>query len=248
MLRTGSPWTTYRVPDDLADDSEESIVGTEWHQEAISDLAEKLVEAGRRQQASWGVCSQIALIGLRHADGRPYDPRPDVLVLTRPLPAGWLSTIALADAGAPLFIAEVASASTVRGDLGEKRLAYEAIGVESYLVFDPEGSLLPEPVLAWRLEHGRYVPWTAAEDGWWHSERLNLSFRPAGPGPLLEVRDAHAVRIPSAREAHRSLEEYAALLVEQQRRLVEQDRRLAEEQRLRETLEEELRRLRRETS
>ena len=116
MLQTTAPWINYRVPDSLPDNTEESVVGIEWHQEAIGDLAGKLREAGRRQNATRGVCEQVALTGLRHTDGRAYDPRPDVFVLSHPLPSGGISAIALDDAGAPLFIAEVASRSTMGDD------------------------------------------------------------------------------------------------------------------------------------
>jgi Uma2 family endonuclease len=228
MVQMALPWAIYRVPDDLPDDTEDSIVGTEWHQEAIHDLAGRLDEAGRRQQATWGVCSQVALNGLRHAGGQPYDPRPDVFVLPRPLPAGWLSAIGLDDAGPPFLIVEVASKSTVHTDIGDKRLAYEAIGVQEYLVFDPDGPLLPTPLLAWRLQDAGYVPWEAAADGWWHSETLGVSFRP--DQPLLAVRDHLGMLIPSFRDSYRLLEQERALRAE------EQARRLA--------LEEELRRLR----
>ncbi len=33
-------WTAYRVPDALPSDTEDSVVGTEWHQEAIGALAD----------------------------------------------------------------------------------------------------------------------------------------------------------------------------------------------------------------
>lgn len=146
--------TTYRVPDWLLNDTEESGVGTEWHQDAISSLVEMLREAARRRGASWGVCNQIALQGLRRQDGTAYDPRPDVMVLAQPLPSGRLSSITIAEAGVPLFVAEVASRSTVGNDRGDKRRAYEAIGVPEYVVFDPDGDLLPATIQAWRLEGG----------------------------------------------------------------------------------------------
>ena len=153
-MAQATAWTTYRVPDALLSDTEESVMGTEWHQEAIGALADMLREVKRRHGAAWGVCSQIALLGLQHVSGSPYDPRPDVMVLRRPLPSGRLSSIPLAEAGAPLFIAEVASVSTVRNDVGDKRQAYAAIGVPEYLVFDPDGELLPTVIRAWRLEGG----------------------------------------------------------------------------------------------
>src|SRR5919204_1582342 len=132
MAQTATWTTTYRVPESLPNDTEESVVGTEWHQEAIGALADMLREVAERRGATWAVCEQIALLGLQYKDGKPYNPRPDVMVLAQPLPGGHISAIALSEAGVPLFIVEVASDSTVGNDVndvGDKRLAYAAIGV-----------------------------------------------------------------------------------------------------------------------
>src|SRR5439155_9519594 len=83
-----------------------------------------LREVAERRGATWGVCEQIALLGLQYEDGSLYNPRPDVMVLAQPLPGGHISAIPLPEAGVPLFIAEVASDSTVGNDVGDKRLAY----------------------------------------------------------------------------------------------------------------------------
>jgi len=132
-----------------------------------------------------------------------------------------MSAIALVDTGAPLFIAEVASRSTVGDDVSAKREVYEAVGVREYVVFDPGASLLSTPVLAWRWESGSFVPWLPESDGWWHSTSLNLLLRAAQP--LLRVRDQEGREIPASGTLHALLED-------------ERRRRLA--------LEVELRRLR----
>lgn len=235
MVQIAAPWNVYRVPDTLPDDTEESVVGTEWHQEATGDTADKLREGARRQAAPWGVCEQIALVGLRHRDGRPYDPRPDVMVLSRPLLAGSLSSVALAEVGAPLFIAEVASRSTVSDDVGDKRHAYEAIGAQEYVVFDPDGALLSAPLFAWRLEHGAFIPWQPDAEGWWRSAALGLSFRHAHP--LLRMRDHVGREIPPTSALH-------ILLEGAQTALEGAQTALEEERRQRAALDEELRHLR----
>jgi hypothetical protein len=66
MVQATTWATPYRVPDTLHSDTEESIVGTQWHQEAISALTDMLEEVARRRGATWGVCNQIALLGLQH--------------------------------------------------------------------------------------------------------------------------------------------------------------------------------------
>src|SRR5256714_15276530 len=151
MAQTAMWTTTYRVRASLSNDTEESVVGTEWHQEAIGALADMLREVAERRGATWGVCEQIALLGLQYEDGSPYNPRPDVMVLAQPLPGGHISSISLSEAGVPLFIAEIASDSTVGNDVGAKRLAYVAIGVPEYIVFDPDGDLFSPTLLACRL-------------------------------------------------------------------------------------------------
>jgi Uma2 family endonuclease len=209
-------WATYQVPNDLPPDTEESIVGTEWHQEAIGALADMLRDVADRRGAAWGVCEQVALVGLHYADGQAYDPRPDVFVLPRPLPDGRLAAIPLTVAGVPLFIAEIASDSTWRHDIEAKRQAYEAIGVHEYVVFDPIGGLLPEPLMAWHLEGGSYQRRQPDADGWWRCEQLGIALRPAQP--LLGVRDRDGTIIaPSGevrRQARRQEHEMRRLMVE----------------------------------
>ena len=60
MTQTATWTTTYRVPDWLASDTEDSIVGTQWHQEASSQLADMLRDVAARRGAAWGVCEWIA--------------------------------------------------------------------------------------------------------------------------------------------------------------------------------------------
>ncbi len=231
MVQAPARWATYRVPDTLPDDTEESIVGTEWHQEAISALAGMLGEARRRHGALWAPCNQIALTGLRRTSGRAYDPKPDVMVLSRPLPSGAVSSVALADVGAPLFIAEVASRSTVGADVGEKQQVYEAIGVQEYIVFDPDGALLSTPLLAWRLVEGAYVPWHAEATGLWRSAALDVML--ISTQPILGVRDRAGRDIDPPQRVWERVDEL-------EQRMREMDML---EQRVRE-LEEDVRRLR----
>jgi len=262
--------TTYRVPNTLLSDTEESVVGTSWHQDATSFLVEMVRDVAERRGATWGVCNQIALQGLEHEDGTAYDPRPDVMVLARPLRSGRMSSITLEEAGVPLFVAEVASRSTVGNDRGDKRHAYAAIGVPEYVVFDPDGDLLPDVLRAWRLEGGVYVPWRAEADGWWHSASLEIALEATRPFLGVRDRDGQRIALPSAVRAHaqrlereraeearrravaerereeearrRAVAEQERLNMEERLAAVEQER--AEEARQRAELEEQVRRLR----
>ncbi len=227
--------TTYRVPDTLLSDTEESVLGTQWHQSAIAALADMIEEVTRRRGAAWGVCNQIALVGLQHEDGTAYDPHPDVMVLDRPLPSGDLASISVAEAGVPLFVMEVASRSTGRNDTGDKQRAYEAIGVPEYIVFDPDGSVLRTPLRGWRLQSGVYAPWAPDPDGWWHSASLAISFQ--ATQPFMTVRDRSGQLIRLSRQVRQHAERLEQRLSEAEQARVEQAQQIAE-------LEEQVRRLR----
>jgi Uma2 family endonuclease len=69
--------------------------------------------------------------------------------------------------GTPLLVVEVLSPSTRLSDLGTKRLAYQAAGVPTYWVVDPD-----EPSLtAFRLDAGLYIEQgTVSGDAVYHSE------------------------------------------------------------------------------
>jgi len=244
------PAIDFRVPDRLRSDTEESVVGTFWHQKAIAGLADMLDDVSDRRAAAWGVCDQIALIGLQHENGTDYDPRPDIMVLRQPV-QGNPASVRLADVGAPLFVAEMASDSTKDNDQGDKRQAYAAIGVPEYLVFDPDGTLLSRPILAWRLQSGSYVSWLPRADGWWRSAALDVSFQPLGTLPILSVRDADGMVIEPTGQARRRLRDVERRLrVEEQgraedaRQRAELERLLADGARRRAELEEQLRTLR----
>ena len=194
-----------------------------------------LREVAERRGATWGLCEQIALLGLQYEDGSPYNPRPDVMVLAQPLPGGHISAIPLSEAGIPLFIAEVASDSTAGNDVGNKRLDYAAIGVPEYVVFDPVGNVLSTPLLAWRLEPGGYVSWRPDANGSWWSGSLDIAFQ--ATQPFVGVRDRDGTQIEPSREVRRRARQL-------EQRLHEVEERLAAAEQARAELEEQLRRLR----
>ena len=49
MVQTTTWAMPYRVPDTLHSDTEESVVGTQWHQNSISALSDMLEEVARRE-------------------------------------------------------------------------------------------------------------------------------------------------------------------------------------------------------
>ena len=101
MVGTTTERAIFEVPAWLPADTEESVVGTQWHQEATGALATMLREVGRRHGTRWGIARGIALLdtGACYPDGKPYDQKPDVMVLARPLPTGDIAGVSLADVG-----------------------------------------------------------------------------------------------------------------------------------------------------
>jgi hypothetical protein len=53
MVQATTWATPSRVLDTLRSDTEESLVGTQWHQDAISALSDMLEDVARRRGATW---------------------------------------------------------------------------------------------------------------------------------------------------------------------------------------------------
>ncbi len=51
------------APDWLPDDTEESVLGTEWHQESVHILANMLRDVAYKRGLPWGVYEQVELRG-----------------------------------------------------------------------------------------------------------------------------------------------------------------------------------------
>jgi Uma2 family endonuclease len=91
----------------------------------------------------------------------------------------------------PQVILELLSTSTRRTDLGAKRGAYEALGVEEYFTYEPPDEYVEPRLRGWRREGGALVPiepeWT--DDGHLRlrSDRLGLFVE--DEGSRLRLRD-----------------------------------------------------------
>lgn len=170
------------------------------------------------------------------------------MVLPTPLPSKGNANVALTQLGTPLFVAEVASPSTVVNDRRGKRETYAGAGIAEYLIFDPSDERLGRRgvmVEAWRLPHAgarRYDRWEPDEDGAWRSRALGVRLHMAGL--FLHVEDYKGEMIPTIlvgmRERETALRERDKERAARQR--AEQEHQRADE-RIR-ALEEELRRLR----
>ncbi len=215
---TAQPWVERHWP---PDDTEESIVGSEYHQHAIDAVRDGLRMAARANGASWRVLSQAPIAGFWRPNGAAYTMLPDLFVhpLPNPRPSSG-EALTFAEVGMPLLAIEVLSATTFRHDLDEaggKAWSYAAAAVAEYLVVDADRRYMAEPVQALRLVGGRWAPWPRAGAGRWASARLGVSF--AFDGLYLRVHDAAGRLKPLPDEAD-------DMLRDRDQRLAERDERL----------------------
>ncbi len=222
------PWLTTVL---LAeDDTEESVMGSDWHQEAIFEAHGPLLAYAQERQTAdvdalpWYVSSQVTVIVPLPRRAKPWQPKPDLFVVVG-IPSGHRTSYDTRREGPmPQFVLEVASESTWRRDVGRKRDLYELAGVQEYLVFDPTGEFLTEQVRAWRAGEEGWQPWPAVirADGQavWESGVLGLELRVEGPllrfdhpalGPLL-VRREVVERWRAAEQRARAAEQALAAL------------------------------------
>ena len=67
-----------------------------------------------------------------------------------------------------------------------------------------------------------YVPWGAAEDGWWHSRALDVAFQPAQPFLAVRDRDGRQLSPPRrAFEREHRVEQLERELAEARRRIAD---------------------------
>ncbi|MGH2344671.1 MAG: Uma2 family endonuclease [Chloroflexota bacterium] len=227
----------------LYDDTEEDLVGADWHQRAILTIVTSLQDFASDHNLPWHVGNQLAFVCAK-PDRSSWCPVPDVMLHTR-AGAAERAEMRLRSDGLPDLIIEVASPSTWDYDVdvaAGKAWGYMALGIANYLVFDPAGDLLEEGCRGRQHQAGEARPWRSSDDGRYHALGLDISFK--AEGSLLRVFDSdgspvafpheNACRVRSQQYA---LQEKEHVLREQQWEMDAQARRLAE-------LEAELARLR----
>jgi Uma2 family endonuclease len=229
----------------LADDTEESILGSSLHQGAITTLHDGLDACGHGRGLPWFVGNQIRMVILR-AGARAASLSPDILIHPT-LGTGSRDSIIVAADGPPALVIEIASPSTAVGrDLAEgtpkaKPAAYAALGIPEYLVFDPVGEFVKARLWARKLGPHGYIPWEAEADGRWHSA-LGIAFAPQDA--FLRVYDQDGQLVPTGPELRHQIAEQERRIAERDQRLAERDRNIADRDQRIAVLEAELRRLR----
>jgi Uma2 family endonuclease len=104
---------------------------------------------------------------------------PDVLLAKgvakwdRPNYLLWEETI-------PSLVVEVTSRKTRREDQGKKKLLYERLGIEEFILFDPYGEYLRPQLQGYRLVRERYQSVPLEDDGSLLSGTTSLRFQPEG--------------------------------------------------------------------
>jgi hypothetical protein len=201
------------MPLGLRDDTEEDLVGSDAHQDAIDASFEGIWLAGPERGLPWHVSRQLMILKGTVGDKADWRPSPDMMVHPTAGPDPRSAFDARSDGVPPLLI-EVSSPGTVDYDVNGKRIGYGLAGVREYLIFDPTAELLVTPVRAWHATDAGFVAWAAEADGRWHSRVLGISF--AAEGRLLRIYDATGTRMPTFREQARAIAEQARAIAELQ--------------------------------
>ena len=177
------------------------------------------------------------------------DPRavvaPDVF-LVRGVPKRKRRIYKLWEEGrVPSLVIELTSDSTQDEDIDKKKLIYQRLGVEEYFLHDPYQDYLNPPLQGFRLVKGRYQPLRPGPDGSLLS--LSTGLRLRTEGEHLRLVDA-ATNEPLlwSEELDTALEREAVARERAEDRANRAEERANREATARQSLEEELNRLRRE--
>jgi hypothetical protein len=98
----------------------------------------------------------------------------------------------------PQVVFEISSENSLAKDLGEKRQAYERLGIPEYFLFDSEGCWHQPVLQGFRLVRGAYVPMQPASDGGLSSAQLEVRLVPKGP--MLRLIDQTNAPVPTRLE------------------------------------------------
>lgn len=168
---------------DYPESDGEPMAETDVHYRLMTDLRFEREQFFRSEPDVY-VSGNILLY---YVEGNPKKcVTPDVFV-ARGVRKGGRRVYKLWEEGrAPEVVFEVSSRQTWREDLNTKWRLYEDLGVKEYFIFDPEYDYLVEPLIAWRLESGRYEA-VEVVDGAVKSETLNLEL--VNTGETLRLRN-----------------------------------------------------------
>lgn len=179
----------------LHDDTEEDLVGADWHQEAIRAAVYSLRDLAVDRQSPWHVGDQLTLVGAK-PDGTAWRPSPDIMVHPRGGTDPRNEMVVRSD-GPPALVIEVASPSTWAYDVDAhegKAFGYAYLGVLDDLIFDPHADLWGTSCRGWQLRDGVAHEWRPGADGRYHTSMLGISLQ--SDGSLLRVFDPEGRPVP----------------------------------------------------
>jgi hypothetical protein len=217
------------------DDTEESVLGIDLHQETITNVRLGVNGAARlsrapEQPVPWQAETQLLLLGCKRPDGTGFRTLPDVFVFPRPIDP-LRGSFSLKVDGPPLLVIEVLSEFTAAVDLdlkAGKGYSYARAGVPEYLTIDPTGDILDEGIRAWRLEDGVYQPWEADGQGRWRSRQISVAITLEGMWVAVYTHDGRRmlreIEVEETLARERQLRGQAEAEVERLRRLLEEQR------------------------
>jgi hypothetical protein len=218
----------------LADDTEEAPWMTMGDLQfwSASGLAYSLRQYARGHGRNWYVASMLPIdFQYRHLPGR-HRLSPDLFVAF--VPDRPRLSFSVAEEGVfPPFIVEVVSPSSVARDEEEKLIAYRAMDVQEYLLFNPYVVAGPTLHGFHRDPDGRFVAWQAEDLGGFWSSQLELAFSVhdgqlqarTAAGDWLLVPDQAERELRAAQAARQRAEAEAEQLRQELRALRERDDR-----------------------
>jgi Uma2 family endonuclease len=212
----------------IADDTEESVSGSDYHLAAILALYEVLSRYARRAVKRWYVTAEVLVLADIPERVDTWRAMPDVYVV-RDTPDTFRASLDTRTGESfPQFICEVASESTWNKDVTEKQRVYADLGALEYIVFDPTAALLGQSLRAWRRQgDGSWDAWEPDDQGFLTSATLD-GLRLRAEGTLLRVYDPAGELLPTGNELDVIAHEQAARRSEAERMLETLEARLAE--------------------
>ncbi|HEY3568186.1 MAG TPA: Uma2 family endonuclease [Thermoanaerobaculia bacterium] len=161
----------------------------------LNEMLDLIAALRRRYQAE----PKVYVAGNMFLYYRKGDPRsvvaPDVF-LVRGVSKRKRKSYKLWEEGRiPSLVIEVTSDSTSDEDVDKKKICYEMLGVEEYILHDPEGDYLNPRLQGFRLARGRYEPIPLHRDGSLDSRVTGLTLQVEGKNLRL-IDTATGERLP----------------------------------------------------
>jgi hypothetical protein len=183
----------------IGDDTEDApwMVMSDWQWAAVTLFYDLLRDLVSHHSPPLYVAGMLPII----YHPVPDDPRTQILapdMFVARVDPHFRSSYQLEEEGvAPAFVLEVLSPESRRRDTVEKRRAYEAIGVEEYLLFDPRRGLLAPRLQGYRRDGARFVRWKPDGDRRLWSEVLEAWLTMIGDDLRLQRENGTLVPSPA---------------------------------------------------